>query len=85
MKPFYRDSLQELRAAIYSVFQRAVRMSSFYPTQPAPELRIEQNEFLGNIHRDPMRGDITGWGESPRSTIPRVIIVSRNLTGSGKY
>ena len=41
MKPFYRDSLINLRRAAQLVLQRTMRASHFYPSQPAPELRIK--------------------------------------------
>ena len=89
MKPFYRDSLLDLRQIIYAVYQRALRTSSFYPQKPAPEL--QQNSFYdGNrSFKKKFKGDDNDILHKNSSNnkyyrvnqIPRVIIVTRNLTG----
>ena len=102
MKPFYRDSLLSLRAAIYSVFQRALRMSPQYPTHPAPELRFRRGRkqdqkrglergLEGGLEGGSLMSSINSYitgtrgQDYPKSLAPRVVIVSRNLTGARKY
>jgi hypothetical protein len=44
MKPFYRDSLIELRRVVYRVFNQVLRSSNGYPMISAPELRLENHQ-----------------------------------------
>lgn len=43
IKPFYRDSLVELRRVTYKVFNQVLRSSDGYPNQSAPELQYERH------------------------------------------
>ena len=44
MKPFYRDSLIDLRRVLYLLLQRSLKAWSNYPALPAPELRAASGE-----------------------------------------
>ena len=45
MKPFYRDSLFNLRRVLELVLQATIRASHQFPTQAAPELRKKKENF----------------------------------------
>ena len=91
MKPFYRDSLLDLRRVLYLVLQRVLRTSPFYPSIPAPELRKSEKPkteiFRNNFNFFPSWDGVNNNsvdGKSVNSNgYPRVVIVTRNLTTKG--
>ena len=91
MKPFYRDSLLDLRRVLYLVLQRVLRTSPFYPSIPAPELRKSEKPkteiFRNNFNFFPSWDGVNNNsvdGKSGNSNgYPRVVIVTRNLTTKG--
>ena len=86
MKPFYRDSLVDLRRVLYRVLHHLLRSSALIPSMPASALLQFGNDSLTSSSSSSSSStsfsDLSSSSSSsfakPRQ--PRVIIVTRNTT-----